>query len=103
MSRKQIHILKVNLAQKSKKSREQSAILFDDDEREVLLNSDADLWQKKRDIVIVNIISPEQATKIPKHLALPISSRFALTDKGEKELNSASIPVVPRNIQDEII
>ena len=49
----------------------------------------------------MNVISPDQAAKVPKHLILPITSRFVRTDKGEKGvLKAASRLVVPGHLQD---
>ena len=87
--------------QKSKKGRELNAKFFDDDEREAFFKSDANQWQKHVDHKAVNVIPPDLAAKVPKHLILPIASRFVRTDKGEKGvLKAASRLVVPGHLQD---
>ena len=96
----EINVLKLRPPQKSKKGRELDAKFFDDDGREAFFNSDADQWQKHMDHKAVNVIPPDLAAKNPKHLILPIASRFVRTDKGEKgSLKAASRLVVPGHLQ----
>jgi len=97
----EINVLKLKPTQKSKKGRELNPKYFDDDEREAFFKSDADQWQKHLDHGAVTVISPEEAKKVPKHMILPIASRFVRTDKGEKGiLKASSRLVVPGHLQD---
>ena len=77
----EISVLKLKPMQKSKKGREPNVKFFDDDddddEREAFFKSDADQWQKHMDHEAVTVIPPEQAAEVPKHMILPIASRFA--------------------------
>ena len=96
----EITVLKLRPTPKSKKGCELNAKSFDDDEREAFFKSDADQWQKHMDQKAVSIVPPDQAAKDPKHLILPIASRFVRTDKGEKGvLKAASRLVVPGHLQ----
>ena len=96
----EINVLKLKPTQKSKKGRELNDKFFDGDGREAFFKSDADQWQKHMDHKAVNVIPPEQAAKVPKHL-IPIASRFVRTDKGEMGvLKAASRLVVPGHLQD---
>ena len=90
----EINVLKLKPTQKSKKGRELNPKYFDDDEREVFFKFDADQWQKHLDHGAVTVISPEEAKKVPKHMILPIASRFVRTDKGEQGILKASSRLV---------
>ena len=97
----EVNVLKLKPTQKSKKGRELNAKFFDDDEREAFFKSDADQWQKHMEHKAVHVVPPDLAAKVPKHLILPIASRFVRTDKGEKGvLKAASRLVVPGHLQD---
>ena len=98
----EINVLKLKPTQKSRKGRELDAKHFDAEEKEAFMKADAEQWQKHLDHGAVTIISPEEAKKVPKHLVLPIASRYVRTNKAEngQPLKASSRLVIPGHLQD---